>query len=58
MIHRLYNPRQITNAGEREADRHLSLPADMDEEIIYILHSLRISSRFHRDQMSGKAEPW
>jgi hypothetical protein len=56
MIHRLYNPWQITNDGEREADRHLSLPANMVEEVVYVLHSLRISSRYHRVQMSGECD--
>ena len=56
MINRLYNPWQITNDGEREADRHLSLPATMDGEVVYVLHSLRISSRYHRVQMSGECD--
>ena len=56
MIHRKYNPWQITNDGEREADRHLSLPANMDGEVVYVLHSLRISSRYHRVQMSGECD--
>jgi hypothetical protein len=56
MIHRLYNPWQITNDGEREADRHLVLPMEMAGEIVYVLHSLRISSRYHRVQMSGECD--
>jgi hypothetical protein len=54
MIHRLYNPYQITNDGEREADRQLVLTHGIEHEEIYVMHSLRISSRFHRVQMSGK----
>jgi hypothetical protein len=56
MIHRLYNPWQITNDGEREADRHLVLPVERAGEIVYVLHSLRISSRYHRVQMSGECD--
>jgi len=56
MIHRLYNPWQITNDGEREADRQMMLPEKMEDETILIMHSLRISSRFHRVQMSGECD--
>jgi archaeosine-15-forming tRNA-guanine transglycosylase len=56
MIHRLYNPWQITNDGEREADRQFILGKDIDEMEIYLLHGLRLSSRFHRVQMSGECD--
>ncbi|MFZ4523113.1 MAG: NERD domain-containing protein [Bacteroidales bacterium] len=56
MIHRQYNPWEITNDGEREADRQFSLSGGMEKEEIYILHSLRISSRYHRVQMSGECD--
>ena len=56
MIKRLYNPWQITNDGEREADRHLFLPGERDDKWVYVLHSLRISSRYHRVQMSGECD--
>jgi len=56
MIHRLYNSWQITNDGEREADRHLALAKGMEEMPVYVLHSLRISSRYHRVQMSGECD--
>ena len=56
MIHRLYNPWQITNDGEREADRQLMLAGNMEDEPIHVLHSLRISSRYHRVQMSGECD--
>jgi len=56
MIHRLYNPWQITNDGEREADRHFVFHGNMEDEPIYIIHSLRISSRYHRIQMSGECD--
>jgi len=56
MIHRLYNPWQITNDGEREADRHFVAYGFMEDEPIYIIHSLRISSRYHRIQMSGECD--
>jgi len=56
MIHRLYNPWQITNDGEREADRQLMLMGNMGDVPIHVLHSLRISSRYHRVQMSGECD--
>ena len=56
MIKRLYNPWHITNDGEREADRQMMLPAKMEDESIIVMHSLRISSRFHRVQMSGECD--
>jgi len=56
MIHRLYNPWQITNDGEREADRQLMLAGNMEDVPIHVLHSLRISSRYHRVQMSGECD--
>ena len=56
MIHRLYNPWQITNDGEREADRQLMLRGNMEDEPIHVLHSLRISSRYHRVQMAGECD--
>ncbi len=56
MIHRHYNPWQITNDGEREADRQLMQMGNMEDEPIHVLHSLRISSRYHRVQMSGECD--
>jgi len=56
MIKRLYNPWQITNDGEREADRQMILPGKMEDEPIFVMHSLRISSRYHRVQMSGECD--
>ncbi|MEI6883811.1 MAG: NERD domain-containing protein [Bacteroidota bacterium] len=56
MIHRLYNPWQITNDGEREADRQLMMRGNMEDMPIHVLHSLRISSRYHRVQMSGECD--
>lgn len=55
MIHRLYNPWHITNAGERAADRHFTLKPGREGEPFYIIHQLRISSRFHR-QMAGECD--
>jgi len=56
MIKRLYNPWHITMDGEREADRQQMLPGKMEDEFIYIMHSLCISLRFHRVQMSGSCD--
>ncbi len=56
MIIRLYNSWHITNDGEREADRQLMLPGKMEDEPLTVMHSLRISSRFHRVQMSGECD--
>jgi hypothetical protein len=56
MINRLYNPWQITNSGEREADRHFALSKGKEDELISIVHQLRISSRFHKTQMSGECD--
>ena len=56
MIKRLYNPWHITNDGEREADRQLMLRGNMEDEPVHVLHSLRISSRYHRVQMSGECD--
>jgi hypothetical protein len=56
MIKRLYNSWHITNDGEREADRQMVLPGKMEDESIFVMHSLRISSRFHRVQMSGECD--
>ncbi len=56
MIKRLYNPWQITNDGEREADRQLMLMGNMEDEPVHVIHSLRISSRYHRVQMSGECD--
>ena len=56
MIKRLYNPWHITNDGEREADRQLMLRGNMEDEPVHVLHSLRISSRYHRVQMTGECD--
>ncbi|MGE5406705.1 MAG: NERD domain-containing protein, partial [Methanosarcina sp.] len=55
MIHRLYNPYQITNPGEKEADKQLSVPGQSDE-LIFVIHSLRLSRRYHRTQMAGECD--
>ena len=55
MIHRLYNPWHITNSGEKEADKQLSHARDSDEPM-YVMHSLRLSSRYHRIQMAGECD--
>jgi len=55
MIHRLYNPWQITNSGEKEADKQLSVQKD-DGEQMFVMHGLRLSSRYHRTQMAGECD--
>ncbi len=55
MIHRLYNPWHITNSGEKEADKQLT-QAGASDELLYIMHSLRLSSRYHRTQMAGECD--
>jgi len=55
MINRLYNPWQITNSGEREADRHFALSKGKEDELISIVHQLRISSRFHKTHIRESA---
>jgi hypothetical protein len=50
MIHRLYNLWHISNSGEKETDKQFSVQADSDE-IFYVIHQMRLSSRFHRTQM-------
>jgi hypothetical protein len=55
MIHKLYNPWQITNSGEKEADKQLSIPG-MSDELMYVIHGLRLSSRYHRTQMAGECD--
>ena len=55
MINRLYNPWQITNSGEREADKQLSVHRD-DDELMHVIHQLRLSSRYHRTQMAGECD--
>jgi hypothetical protein len=55
MIHRLYNPWHISNSGEKETDKQLSVKADSDE-IFYVIHQMRLSSRFHRTQMAGECD--
>lgn len=55
MINRLYNPWQITNSGEKEADKQLSVRAD-DDELMHVIHQLRLSSRYHRTQMAGECD--
>lgn len=55
MITRLYNPWHITNSGEREADKMLILPYGKKDKF-YVLHSFRISSRYHKSQMAGDCD--
>jgi hypothetical protein len=55
MIHKLYNPWHISNSGEKETDKQLSVQADSDE-IFYVIHQMRLSSRFHRTQMAGECD--
>ncbi len=55
MINRLFNPWQITNSGEKEADKQLSVQRD-DDELLYVIHQLRLSSRYHRTQMAGECD--
>jgi len=55
MINRLYNPWQIANSGEKEADKQLSVRRD-DGETMLVMHGLRLSSRYHRTQMAGECD--
>jgi len=55
MLTRLYNPWHITNTGEKEADKQLSVGANMGEKML-VIHGLRISSRFHKVQMAGECD--
>ena len=55
MINRLYNPWQIANSGEKEADKQLT-QAGAGDELMYVMHSLRLSSRYHRTQMAGECD--
>ena len=55
MINRLYNPWQIANSGEKEADKQLSVQKD-DGEQMFVMHGLRLSSRYHRTQMAGECD--
>lgn len=55
MIFRLYNKWQITNSGEKEADKQLSLPG-ADDEVMYVMHHVRLSSRYHPTQMAGECD--
>jgi hypothetical protein len=55
MIHKLYNPWHITNSGESETDKQFSASRESDENF-YIIHQLRLSSRFHRTQMAGECD--
>ena len=55
MINRLYNPWQIANSGEKEADKQLSVRRD-DGETMFVMHGLRLSSRYHRTQMAGECD--
>ena len=55
MIHKLYNPWHISNSGEKEADKQLSIEGD-DSEVMYIVHQMRLSSRYHKTQMAGECD--
>jgi hypothetical protein len=55
MIRKLYNPWHINNTGEKEADRQLTPLKDSDE-IMFVIHQLRLSSRYHRTQMAGECD--
>jgi hypothetical protein len=55
MINRLYNPWHISNPGEKEADKQLSLRDGSDEDM-YVIYQLRISSRYHSTQMAGECD--
>jgi len=55
MLYRFYNHWQITNSGEKEADRQLSLDRHCADSM-YALHSLRLSSRYHRSRMAGECD--
>jgi len=54
MIYRPYNPWHITNEGETAADRQFILRPGSENELLLIIHGLRLNSRFHRTQMSGE----
>ena len=55
MIRKLYNPWHIANSGEKEADKQLK-QAGAGDELMYVMHSLRLSSRYHRTQMAGECD--
>lgn len=55
MINRLYNPWHISNSGEKEADKQLSVNSGSDE-LFYVIHQMRLSSRFHRTQNAGECD--
>jgi len=53
MIKRLYNSWYIADQGERSADKLFTSP---DGEIFHIIHHLRISSYYHKTQLSGEID--
>ena len=55
MIHRQYNPWQISNSGEKETDKQLSVMADSGE-LFCVIHQMRLSSRYHKTQMAGECD--
>lgn len=55
MIQRLYNPWHISNSGEKEADKQLSIQND-ESELMVVIHGLRLSSRHHKTQMAGECD--
>jgi len=55
MIYRLYNPWHIANSGEKETDKQLSVQKD-DRESMFVMHGLRLSSRYHRTRMAGECD--
>lgn len=54
MIHRLYNQWHITNSGEKETDKQLSIQTR--NELFYAIHHMRISSRYHATQSAGECD--
>jgi energy-coupling factor transporter ATP-binding protein EcfA2 len=55
MLIRKYNPWHISNTGEKETDKLLSLVNDTDETFC-VIHGLRISSRFHKTKQAGECD--
>jgi hypothetical protein len=55
MIHRLCNPWRISNSGEKETDKQLSVQAG-SEELFYVIYQMRLSSRYHKTQMAGECD--
>ncbi|HNY14823.1 MAG TPA: NERD domain-containing protein [Bacteroidales bacterium] len=53
MIKRLYNSWNIAGQGERSADKLFTDPGD---EAIHIIHNLRISSLYHKTQLTGEID--